>query len=141
MDKSWSRCPIIRSINPHQNSGKTSINIKNCLSWSWIRKCKTWGLAELCGSFTPSVKKNAWSYLVVGQGYKWFNMWIGDLYWFKWDCCTCGSATVNSFVVLTKLEFDPDYTYQWFYSWLNYWKEFSIGNNILSDLSPAVSPL
>ena len=68
-------------INPQKNSGKTSEYIKNCLNYSSIKNCKNCGVAKLCGLITPVVQKREWSYLIVGQGYKWLNRWRGALYW------------------------------------------------------------
>ena len=112
MEKSLSRRHIIWSINLKWNSGKKSVNIKNFLSWSWIRNCKTWVVSKLFGTIIPCVRKRAWSYLVVCQGFVWFNRYRGGLNWFCWKFSACGAATVNSFVVLKTLEFYPNDTYQ-----------------------------
>ena len=122
MDKIWSSCLIIWSTNIQKHSGKTSVNINNCLSLSCIRNCKIWGVAKICGPISPCVQKRAWSYLVVGQGFTWLNRHIGSFYQFQWHCCACGEATVNSFVVLTKLEFLPVIL-------INIWVGFSSGRS------------
>ena len=50
-----------------------------------------------------------------------------------------GHDKVNPFVVYTTLDFSPVFAYQSSIQ-IKFWKDFSIGNHILSALSPAVSP-
>ena len=110
LGKSWSSRPTIWSIKLQQNLVKTSVYIKNCLSWPWIGNCKI--LAVINFSVVRIHLVHFGVQVITWWWYKFSRGLIGTE-GICWHCYACGAVTVNVFVVLTKIEFATDNNYQY----------------------------
>ena len=100
------------------------------LSESWVGLCSNRLEPPLCSN----------SHLVVVQVFIWFNRHHRALYRLHWQGCALGAVPLKLFAVSETLKFTPNNTYRRS-SWIKFQQKVSIGNHILSTLSPAVSLL